>query len=859
MTETFSEKQVILMLIFAIAFIGCFIYYKYIYREKTIEKFTNDITEGLCYIKLSNTGETLAFSSSSAKLYPADDLVSRVPWRLVATDKPDVFYIQNTWRCPDEGRCGSWLAFSNYSINIIGKTDIVNRVPWKFIPLGNNTYKIVNLWKCDSKEGRCGMYIGTSGADCILTNEDNSSIWTIEPINIQMSQIPITTVISWWDADKLAKDNGGRLPTKKEFRDLSIFIGDQKLYRLDILRQTTDRDMWMPATNGTKTNDWVLVSSTVSSRPIYSSHIDDAGGEPSWGLNNISEYYRPGPIVPRTATVFSSRMPLVAPTSINYIYIVKEPVITIPITTQNIIPIEDYGKFDIPPTDYGKFAMLNEFPFSSSDYATGYQLRIPVGKYTLDQLRARWPQFKDKTISSIRTNGTQVILHSNKNLNEYPTNQYIIIKDNVSDLTSLSWNNMVSSIEIYPKNKIVPYDYKKYIRCFEYPLEDPKFPISKFLDLEPGKYDNASLLNKMSDWTNGIMAVNTNGLDAVLFESENLSNSGEENNVLEINSNMVDLSTKTMGMQTWENKTQSIHVLQLDEVLPSKFMTFARLIQYCPDDKNFEKSIQVDVPPGKFTLANLQKLGNFQNDAMSYIVPNGLHVDVFDGSDATGNKITITPSDGPICLNTKLDLSNKLWGNRLSSITVRHPITKAYGNYNHYKGWDIKGLDHKNMPMYNMTEKECIEKCEITDNCFATTYDKDNSYCYLKDFCKVESDCNDTINRSTKRINAPMDTSNTIDTFIRDDAVGLPKAIPSNRNVNEISNILLSNKNVLNNIGGSKNSIGLLEKKRIAQNKNITSANMDLDSHETDLTVNILKDLELLKAKLIFNLFPRKN
>ena len=822
MTETFSEKQVILMLIFAIAFIGCFIYYKYIYTEKTIEKFTNDLTEGLCYIKLSTTGETLSFSSYSAKLFPATDLANRVPWRLVATDEPDVFYIQNTWRCPSEGRCDSWLSFGNYSINIVGKTDIVNRVPWKFIPLGNNTYQIVNLWKCDSREGRCGMYIGTSGTDCILTNEVNASIWTIEPINIPIQTIPVTTVISWWDADNLAKANVGRLPTKKEFQDLSIYLGAS--------------NMWMPATNGTKTNDWIQVGSAHTH--TFKSHIDDYGYEPKWGLNNIPYNYRPGP----------------SPSKINYIYIVKEPVIT-----KASVPIEDYGKFDIPPADYGKFAMLNEFPFSNSNYATGYQLRIPVGKYTLDQLRARWPQFKDKTISSIRTNGSQVILHSNKNLNEYPTNKYIIIKDDVSDLKSLSWNNMVSSIEIYPKNKIIPYDYKKYIRCFEYPSEDPKFPISKFIDLEPGQYNNSSLLNKMLDWDNGIMAVNTNGLDAVLFQSENLSNSEENSNVLEINTNMVDLSTKTMGMQTWENNTRSIHVLQLDEVLPSKFLTFARLIQYCPTDKNYEKSIQVDVPPGKFTLANLQKLGNFQNDAMSYIVPNGLHVDVFDGSDATGNKITIDPSDGPICLNTKLDLTNKVWGNRLSSITVRHPITKAYGNYNHYKGWDIKGLDHKNMPMHNMTEKECIEKCEITDNCFATTYDKDNSYCYLKDFCKVESDCNDTINRSTKRINAPMDTSNTIDTFIRDDAVGLPKAIPSNRNVNEISNILLSNKNVLNNIGGSKNSTGLLENKRIAQNKNIASANMDLDSHETDLTVNILKDLELLKAKLIFNLFPRKN
>lgn len=824
MTETFSEKQVILMQIFAVAFIVCFIYYNYIYKEKTIETFANDITEGLYYIKLSTTGENLSFSSYLAKLYPANDLLSRVPWRFVATDKSDVFYLQNTWRCPTESRCDYWLAISNYSINIVGKNDTDNRVPWKFIPIGNNTYKIVNLWKCDSREGRCGKYIGTSGSDCILTDDTSASIWTIEPVNIQMLTIPITDVITWASADKLAKNVGGRLPTKDEFQALSINLTDQ------------NTGVWMPVTNGQKTNDWVYLGT--DGWPIYTSHIDGVGSPPEWGLNNIPYKFRPGP----------------SPSSINYIYIMKEPVTTMPVTT-----MPEITKHISSDKDYGKFAIINEYPIGHVNYATGYQLNIPVGKYTSSQLIARWPQFKDKTVSSIITNGTQVILHSNKNLNEYPTNKYAITKDDIPDLKSISWNNMVSSIEVYPQNTIIPYDYKKYIRCYEYSSDDIKFPISKFMDLEPGKYDNTSLLNKMLDWNNGIMAVNTNGLDAILFQSENLLNYGEESNVLEINTNMINLIDKSMGMQTWENKTRSIHILRQDEILPSKFQIFARLIQYCPTDKNFEKSIQIDISPGKYTLRDLQRIGNFQNDAISYVVTNGLFVDVFDGPDAEGNKITIEPEDGSLCLNSKVDVSNKLWGNRLSSITIRHPITKAYGNYNQYKGWNIKGIDHKNMPLRNMTEKECIDKCEMTDNCFAMTYDKDNNLCYLKDFCKVESNCNETIYRNTKRINPPMDPYNNIDTFIRDDVVGLPKAIPSNRNVNEVSNILVSNKNVLNTIGGSKNSQGILEKKRMMQNTNIVNANMDIDTHETNLTTNILKDLELLKAKLIFNLFPRKN
>ena len=107
-----------------------------------------------------------------------------------------------------------------------------------------------------------------------------------------MVKINVTNFVTWNEAKKLAIDNGGRLPTKDEFKAARINVGNI--------------DMWMPATNGTETNFWVHVGT--GNWPLYSTQPGVVNYPPPWGLTNAPAGYRPG------STSLSS---------INYIYIVK--------------------------------------------------------------------------------------------------------------------------------------------------------------------------------------------------------------------------------------------------------------------------------------------------------------------------------------------------------------------------------------------------------------------------------------------------------------------------------------------------------------------------------------------------------
>ena len=107
-----------------------------------------------------------------------------------------------------------------------------------------------------------------------------------------MIKTNVSTFISWEEANKLAIDSRGRLPTKDEFQSANINVGSI--------------DMWMPATNGNMTNYWVHVGT--GQWALYSTQPGVVNYPPPWGLTNEPTGYRPGPIDQST---------------INYIYIVK--------------------------------------------------------------------------------------------------------------------------------------------------------------------------------------------------------------------------------------------------------------------------------------------------------------------------------------------------------------------------------------------------------------------------------------------------------------------------------------------------------------------------------------------------------
>ena len=115
-------------------------------------------------------------------------------------------------------------------------------------------------------------------------------------------KINVSTFVSWNDANTLAINNGGRLPTKDEFKAATINVGNI--------------DMWMPASNGTETNFWVQVGTRYW--PLHSTQPGVVNYPPTWGVNNTPAGYRPGPT---------------GSSSINYIYIVKDPANTMPTVT----------------------------------------------------------------------------------------------------------------------------------------------------------------------------------------------------------------------------------------------------------------------------------------------------------------------------------------------------------------------------------------------------------------------------------------------------------------------------------------------------------------------------------------------
>ena len=78
--------------------------------------------------------------------------------------------------------------------------------------------------------------------------------FTDDTTSNNLVKINVSNFVTWDEANKLASDNDGRLPTKDEFKSAMINVGNI--------------DMWMPATNNDDTNYWVHVGT--GGWPLYS-------------------------------------------------------------------------------------------------------------------------------------------------------------------------------------------------------------------------------------------------------------------------------------------------------------------------------------------------------------------------------------------------------------------------------------------------------------------------------------------------------------------------------------------------------------------------------------------------------------
>ena len=109
----------------------------------------------------------------------------------------------------------------------------------------------------------------------------------------RLVKISIKNVISWSDADSLAKKNNGRLPTKEELRDGAINRENVQITNVSGLAR---QDFWHPVSRPDgKKGDWTQIGNHYNGRhgcKKYCSHFDTFG-KTNWGDRRNWTFYRP--------------------------------------------------------------------------------------------------------------------------------------------------------------------------------------------------------------------------------------------------------------------------------------------------------------------------------------------------------------------------------------------------------------------------------------------------------------------------------------------------------------------------------------------------------------------------------------
>jgi len=128
-------------------------------------------------------------------------------------------------------------------------------------------------------QGTYGSATSGNGNSCSSCGSgySTSASATTSTASSTLIQVAVSVCVSWSEANQLAVDNNGRLPTKAELIANNINLGNV--------------DIWMPISRNSVENDWVQVG-TKHVVSIYTYH-QECCDPPDWGLHNGHGVYRP--------------------------------------------------------------------------------------------------------------------------------------------------------------------------------------------------------------------------------------------------------------------------------------------------------------------------------------------------------------------------------------------------------------------------------------------------------------------------------------------------------------------------------------------------------------------------------------
>lgn len=292
-------------------------------------------------------------------------------------------------------------------------------------------------------------------------------------------------------------------------------------------------------------------------------------------------------------------------------------------------------------------------------YHTSWAVPLPLGSYTLSQLKAKG--FVDNTLSALKIGNVIVTLYQDDNFQgnslKFTGPGYIncLTDYRVTPTSSRNFNDRVSSVKIEPipsNTSVILYKDKDY---------NLYSPTAWTVMLPPGDYKLADLTSK---------GVVDNALSSLKIMKPNTvvtlySNDNFEGNLKSFYVSNNDLSKQNFYGTTKKinDKTTSIMVRELVNV---------SIYKHCKYD-----GWVVKLPLGEHKLAYLKSLGFVDNDASSIRIGDGFTVTLYRYDNFGGESVTFTgPKDVPCFKDYRLNPTTKnTFNDRVSSIKVTRTST----------------------------------------------------------------------------------------------------------------------------------------------------------------------------------------
>ena len=281
--------------------------------------------------------------------------------------------------------------------------------------------------------------------------------------------------------------------------------------------------------------------------------------------------------------------------------------------------------------------------------STAGEVALPLGEYTLADLRALGLQDNDLSTLKINLDGYEVVLYDG---DSFTGDSYTV--RSFGSLTCLTdtWNNRTTSLKVQVSTFIAT---SVYANCAGGPTEITT------IDLPLGKYTLADLQARATPPYGGQVTTLGNNFCGLrtIKDREVMLYSGPAFNGDSVL--LVGNYTTQKPDVSWANKFGSlkVRVRGATVVGPS---SYARVYRDC----GYSGAL-LNLPVGNYTTADLQARGFADNDVSSLKVSTGYELVLYDGDNFSGASLTLQSDTA--CLSTRLGTGD--WNDKTSSLRVR--------------------------------------------------------------------------------------------------------------------------------------------------------------------------------------------